>query len=90
MTKLLYMIKNENEIFKFKALETLYEVFKNMDPEKISLLLVEEFLEVFLKLFSSGFYDLKGYFIKNLTILFINYSSISFKYTKQVIYNLRR
>mmetsp|Transcript_35960 Transcript_35960/g.69843 ORF Transcript_35960/g.69843 Transcript_35960/m.69843 type:complete len:451 (+) Transcript_35960:1317-2669(+) len=86
MTKLLYMIKNENEIFKFRALETLYEVLKNIDPDKISFLLVEEFLEIFFKLFSSGFYDLKGYFIKNLTILFINYSSVSFKYIKQMIY----
>mmetsp|Transcript_2874 Transcript_2874/g.5510 ORF Transcript_2874/g.5510 Transcript_2874/m.5510 type:complete len:451 (-) Transcript_2874:352-1704(-) len=86
MTKLLYMIKNENEVFKFRALETLYELLEKSSTNKISFLLVEEFLEIFLKLFSSGFYDVKGFFIKNLIILFVNYSSVSFKYINQIIY----
>lgn len=88
MTKLLYMIKNESDVFKFRALETLHEVLKNTNLDNISLFLVKEFLESFLKLLSLGFFDLDGYFIKSLIIFFVNYPSISFKYIKQVIYGL--
>nr|BAS01606.1 mRNA splicing factor U2 snRNP subunit [Lotharella vacuolata] len=90
MTKLLYMIKNEGEIFKHRALETLYEVLKNINLDNISLLLVEEFLEIFLKFLSTGFVDLNGYFIKNLTIFFVNYASISFKYIRQILYIIKK